>query len=108
MLMEVATHFVASNVFNNQFRVNNSPDHLLFAGGFLGAAFVAVNHVITKFRIKYLKRLKVAQVLEAIIVAMFSAAIAFAIMYLSGVCKPLGQDKNVRLQVSNCACINFI
>ena len=70
-----------------------------FAGGFLGAAFVAVNHVITKFRIRYLKRLKAAQVVEVAVVSMVSATVAFSLMYLSSVCRPLGQDENVQLQV---------
>ena len=60
---------------------------------------MAVNHLITKFRIKYLKRLKVAQVLEVIVVSMVSAVVAFSFMYLSTLCKPLGQDENVSLQV---------
>jgi len=71
---------------------------MFFSGGILGAAFVAINHKITVYRNKYMKK-KIPKVLEALIVAAISATIAFMMMYLVNDCKPLGEDPHVHLQV---------
>lgn len=98
LLLQITVFFKALLEFRtfNCFKL-----YLCIAGGCLGAAFNACNLLITKFRNRYLKRHRFAQVLEVLAVAAVSGTIAFVMMYSSTVCRPLGQDDNVRLQVSS-------
>ncbi|XKL65169.1 hypothetical protein PGB90_005255 [Kerria lacca] len=61
------------------------------AGGVFGALFNCINHKLMIFRSRYMKA-KYSKVLEVIVVAAVSAAIALFLIYLSNDCKPLGDD----------------
>ncbi|XP_078488881.1 H(+)/Cl(-) exchange transporter 7-like isoform X2 [Ciona intestinalis] len=85
--------------FSGSYEGFELPIFLLMAvfGGLSGAAFNAINHKITVFRLKYLKA-KYFKVLEVVFVSAVSATIAFVLIYWNSECKPLGQDPYVRLQ----------
>ncbi|XP_049852821.1 H(+)/Cl(-) exchange transporter 7 isoform X4 [Schistocerca gregaria] len=60
-------------------------------GGLLGSLFNHINYKLTVFRMRYLPY-KSLKVVEAAIVAMFTATVGFLMIYLINDCKPLGQD----------------
>uniref|UniRef100_A0A8C1RF06 Chloride channel protein n=1 Tax=Cyprinus carpio TaxID=7962 RepID=A0A8C1RF06_CYPCA len=62
-----------------------------FPGGMLGALFNVINYWLTIFRIRYIHR-PCLQVMEAMLVAAVTATVAFAMIYFSNDCQPLGQD----------------
>ncbi|XP_053550619.1 H(+)/Cl(-) exchange transporter 7 [Bombina bombina] len=57
-------------------------------GGMLGAVFNALNNWLTMFRIRYVHR-RCLQVIEAMLVAAVTAAVAFIMIYYSTDCQPL-------------------
>ncbi|XP_019643781.1 PREDICTED: H(+)/Cl(-) exchange transporter 7-like [Branchiostoma belcheri] len=63
------------------------------AGGLFGALFNFVNHKICIFRMKYVYK-PFMQVVEAMMVAIVTATLAFVSIYISRDCKPLGQDES--------------
>ncbi|XP_049950327.1 H(+)/Cl(-) exchange transporter 7 isoform X1 [Schistocerca serialis cubense] len=60
-------------------------------GGLLGSLFNHINYKLTVFRMRYLPY-RSLKVVEAAIVAMFTATVGFLMIYLINDCKPLGQD----------------
>lgn len=65
-------------------------------GGLSGAFWVSMNNKLNKFRERYIK-LKIAQVLEAALVAALSASLACLMMYNLQDCKSIGQDPTVTI-----------
>lgn len=61
------------------------------AGGILGAIFNQIHYRLTLFRMRYIKK-KYLKVIEALIVAAVTGAVASIMIYLSNDCKPLGLD----------------
>ncbi|MBN3303918.1 CLCN7 protein, partial [Amia calva] len=62
------------------------------AGGALGALFNILNYWLTIFRIRYIHR-PCLQVMEAMLVAVVTAAVSFAMIYFSDDCQPIGEDR---------------
>ncbi|XP_015244144.1 H(+)/Cl(-) exchange transporter 7 isoform X2 [Cyprinodon tularosa] len=60
-------------------------------GGLLGALFNFLNYWLTIFRIRYVHR-PCLQVMEAVLVAAVTAAVAFIMIYFSVDCQPLAPD----------------
>ncbi|EDO35008.1 predicted protein [Nematostella vectensis] len=58
-------------------------------GGLLGALFNAINHHLTIFRMRFVKR-KWLRVVEACIVAALTASSSFVLIYFNKDCNPLG------------------
>jgi len=59
-----------------------------FGGGIFGFIFNQLNTVLTRWRINYLSRkLKLAKVIEAIMVAIVTSLVAYLIPYTVGMCK---------------------
>ncbi|KAK1165013.1 H(+)/Cl(-) exchange transporter 7-like [Acipenser oxyrinchus oxyrinchus] len=61
-------------------------------GGVLGAIFNTLNYWLTIFRIRYIHR-PCLQVMEAVLVAVVTATVSFAMIYFSNDCQPLGEDQ---------------
>lgn len=62
---------------------------MAIAGGLFGALFNAINHHLSLFRLKYVKKNWV-RVVESLIVATLSATSAFGLIYFCQDCKPIG------------------
>lgn len=58
-------------------------------GGVLGALFNAISFRLTLFRRKYLNRLKVLRILEALVVSIISTTLAFSTVYFFSDCHSL-------------------
>jgi chloride channel 7 len=68
-------------------------------GGLLGAAFIAINIRITKFRNKYIRG-RFSLLAEVVLVAAASASIGFLLsFYLGSDCQPIGRDNVSKYQV---------
>lgn len=62
---------------------------MAIAGGLFGALFNAINHHLSLFRLKYVKKNWV-RVVESLIVATLSATSAFGLIFFCQDCKPIG------------------
>lgn len=60
-------------------------------GGLSGAFWISMNNKMSKFRERFIK-VKIAKVLEAVLVAALSASLACLMMYNLQDCKSIGQD----------------
>lgn len=60
-------------------------------GGLLGSLFNHINYKLTVFRMRNIHA-RWMRVMEAVIVAAFSATLGFMMMYFLNDCKPLGED----------------
>uniref|UniRef100_A0A2C9K7Z3 Chloride channel protein n=1 Tax=Biomphalaria glabrata TaxID=6526 RepID=A0A2C9K7Z3_BIOGL len=65
-------------------------------GGLLGALFNHINLKLTVFRMKYVQR-KWQKVLETMMVAMYTAAFAYIIIFYKNDCKPIENDAETTL-----------
>lgn len=68
-------------------------------GGLLGALWNYLNYKITCFRLRFVKQ-KWMKVIEALVVAAFSAIVAFMMIYSLNDCKLRSEAKNTKYPVS--------